>query len=132
MGNCYKNSKLPIYLVLNEYHFTLLFSKQKFGEDDLNSDALKSNKTSETNKFDLFYYDGLLGQDHEIRLTIGKHLCLIYKTLNIITFLDANPKDDSAVSVLSETNEVICPIECIIRTKWPAATVDWNGSSKIF
>lgn len=72
MGNCYKNSKLPIYLVLNEYHFTLLFSKQKFGDDDANTDNSKVNQANKSNKFDLFYYDGLLGQDHEIRLTIGK------------------------------------------------------------
>lgn len=59
--------------MLNEYHFTLLFSKVKVGEDDSSTNILKNNKSSETNKFDLFYYDGLLGQDHEIRLTIGNY-----------------------------------------------------------
>lgn len=60
-----------MFVVLSDYHFTLLFSKQKVGElEKGKSTALVSSNDGTV--FDLFYYDGLLEQDQEIRLTIGQ------------------------------------------------------------
>ncbi|KAI2796969.1 hypothetical protein BLOT_015612 [Blomia tropicalis] len=106
VGSCYKNPKLPIYVVLNEYHFTLLFSKHK--SNDLET---KPNPINGLTCFDLYYYDGLLGQDQEICLTI-----------------DVDNSNNSCEDNSSNSS----PIEFVIRTKWPNASIDWNGSEKLF
>ena len=124
VGVCYKNPILPIFIVLSDYHFTLLFSKQQQimfnngqDDDDILFTEIKQNKSYNENRsstkyndnkieinnininnkgsrsmkqhhhyqqeqkiakkickaFDLYYYDGLVGQNQEIRLTIGKN-----------------------------------------------------------
>ena len=69
----------------------------------------KAPETLEDSVFDLYYYDELAKQDEEIRLTItigAKH--------EKITEGDMAP-----------------PLEDTIRTNWPGASVDWNGSDRI-
>ena len=63
-----------MFVVLSDYHFTLLFSKQKVGEleNSLKRKSAAPVSSNEGTVFDLFYYDGLLEQDQEIRLTIGQ------------------------------------------------------------
>lgn len=58
VGSYYKDPKYPIWIVLSESHFSVLFSKSFM--------AL----APEDEKFDLFYYDGLNKQEEEVRLTI--------------------------------------------------------------
>lgn len=58
VGSYYKDPKYPIWIVLSESHFSVLFSKSFL--------AL----APEDEKFDLFYYDGLNKQEEEVRLTI--------------------------------------------------------------
>ncbi|XP_023323183.1 probable ubiquitin carboxyl-terminal hydrolase MINDY-4 [Eurytemora carolleeae] len=57
-------------------------------------------------KFDLFYYDGLGRQDGIIRLTVNT--------------------DEGAGGPLNPY-----PLEHCIRTRWPGASVDWNGSDPL-
>ncbi|XP_063964992.1 probable ubiquitin carboxyl-terminal hydrolase MINDY-4 [Lytechinus pictus] len=59
--------------------------------------------------FDLYYYDGLAKQQEEIRLTI----------------------DTTQTCPASDDDELIPPLEHCIRTKWPEAVVNWNGSEPI-
>ncbi|XP_072142649.1 probable ubiquitin carboxyl-terminal hydrolase MINDY-4 [Dermacentor andersoni] len=58
VGSYYKDPKYPIWIVLSDSHFSVLFSKSFL--------AL----SPEDEKFDLFYYDGLNKQEEEVRLTI--------------------------------------------------------------
>ncbi|XP_049518876.1 probable ubiquitin carboxyl-terminal hydrolase MINDY-4 [Dermacentor silvarum] len=58
VGSYYKDPKYPIWIVLSESHFSVLFAKSFL--------AL----APEDEKFDLFYYDGLNKQEEEVRLTI--------------------------------------------------------------
>mmetsp|Transcript_36008 Transcript_36008/g.64451 ORF Transcript_36008/g.64451 Transcript_36008/m.64451 type:complete len:765 (-) Transcript_36008:1343-3637(-) len=69
----------------------------------------KAPETLEDSVFDLYYYDELAKQEEEIRLTItigAKH--------EKITEGDMAP-----------------PLEDTIRTKWPGASINWNGSDRI-
>lgn len=60
VGSYYKTPKYPIWVVCSESHFSVLFALRK---DILNDWKAES-------KFDLYYYDGLAGQNEQIRLTI--------------------------------------------------------------
>ncbi|XP_071505991.1 probable ubiquitin carboxyl-terminal hydrolase MINDY-4 [Diadema antillarum] len=60
-------------------------------------------------RFDLYYYDGLANQQEEIRLTI----------------------DTCQPCLTSDSEDLVPPLEHCIRTKWPEASVDWNGSEPI-
>ena len=61
--------------------------------------------------FDLYYYDELGMQEESIRLTI-------------------DPYPESIKE--SKYNSEDPPLECCIRTKWPGASIDWNGSDVIY
>ncbi|XP_077513966.1 putative ubiquitin carboxyl-terminal hydrolase MINDY-4 [Amblyomma americanum] len=58
VGSYYKDPKYPIWMVLSESHFSVLFSKSFV--------ALAPGDET----FDLFYYDGLNKQEEEVRLTV--------------------------------------------------------------
>lgn len=97
VGSNYKSPSKPIWLVCSESHFSILFSKEA--------------NISRGSQFDLHYYDGLAGQDDEIKLTI---------TLN-----------ENIFSRFDDSKAAISPIECVIRTKWKSALIDWNGMQPI-
>eukprot|EP00057_Strongylocentrotus_purpuratus_P007696 XP_011662170.1 PREDICTED: protein FAM188B [Strongylocentrotus purpuratus] len=59
--------------------------------------------------FDLYYYDGLAKQQEEIRLTV----------------------DTTQTCPPADGDDLIPPLEHCIRTKWPEAVVNWNGSEPI-
>lgn len=58
VGSYYKDPEYPIWIVLSESHFSVLFSKSRV--------ALNPGEQV----FDLYYYDGLNNQEEEIRLTV--------------------------------------------------------------
>ncbi|XP_064456577.1 probable ubiquitin carboxyl-terminal hydrolase MINDY-4 [Ornithodoros turicata] len=58
VGSHYKDPKFPIWLVLSESHFSVLFSKTRTA-------LCPSGR-----QFQLYYYDGLNKQEEEIKLTI--------------------------------------------------------------
>jgi len=60
---------------------------------------------NDSNLFDLWYYDGLANQDEEIRLTVR---------------CNANVPEDNE-------DDLVPPLNRVIRTKWPGAEIDWNG-----
>ncbi|RHY32799.1 hypothetical protein DYB32_002223 [Aphanomyces invadans] len=61
--------------------------------------------------FDLFYYDGLANQDEVIRLTIQP------------LGLPGKPEKASA----HQGGDLTPPLNLVIQTKWPRATVDWHS-----
>lgn len=58
VGSYYKDPKYPIWIVLSENHFSVLFAKSFV--------ALEPGEE----RFDLFYYDGMNKQEEEVRLTL--------------------------------------------------------------
>ena len=68
--------------------------------------------SSETSNLpmDLYYYDGLAGQSSPIRLTLHHGDALEHGTV---------PHDSMP------------PLDCVIRTRWPCVTVNWNDTEPI-
>ncbi|XP_022080106.1 probable ubiquitin carboxyl-terminal hydrolase MINDY-4 [Acanthaster planci] len=60
-------------------------------------------------RFDLYYYDGLSKQQDEIRLSI----------------------DTTQSCPEHQEEDLVPPLEHCIRTKWPDAVVNWNGTEPI-
>lgn len=94
VGSNLKSPSLPIWIVCSESHFSVLFSK--------------GNMVSSNEVFDLFYYDGLINQETEIKLTI-----------------------DTGSQHVDGNTDLISPIEHCIRTKWENAHVNWNGTEPL-
>lgn len=61
--------------------------------------------------FNIFYYDQLGMQEDSIRLTIDPHPDYMME---------------------GKTNMEDPPLESVIRTKWPGASIDWNDSEVIY
>eukprot|EP00741_Cyanophora_paradoxa_P000404 tig00000404_g395.t1 len=103
VGKNYKIPSYPIWVICSESHYTVLFSLDRRLVDEARAPPAR---------FDLFYYDELARQDEEIRLTID--------TRGPAPTVDLNSKTD-----------LTPPIENCIRTKWPTAKVDWNGTEPL-
>eukprot|EP00743_Colponemidia_sp_Colp-15_P006245 GILK01006719.1.p1 GENE.GILK01006719.1~~GILK01006719.1.p1 ORF type:complete len:652 (-),score=85.85 GILK01006719.1:95-2050(-) len=63
--------------------------------------------SAQARQFDLFYFDGLGRQDEEIRLSVS---------------LGTKPH-----TALRKVEDMVPPIDECIISKWPTASVDWNG-----
>ncbi|CAN0425080.1 unnamed protein product, partial [Laminaria digitata] len=68
-------------------------------------------------RFDLEYYDGLGRQDEVICLTVDQRLG------------GHGPPPPTAED--EANGALVAPLDLVIRTRWPAATVDWNGLDPI-
>lgn len=101
VGTNLKTPRYPIWIVCSESHFSVLFSLDR---------ALMTNWTAER-MFNLYYYDGLAHQDEEVKLTVH-------------TMTSEKPPQDP-------DDDLIPPLEHCIRTKWPDALVDWNGTEPL-
>lgn len=71
-------------------------------------------KPNGSSTIDLIYYDELAKQEHDIILTLEQG-----------QFSEADRK------AMEKAGKAIVPLEAVIRTKWPTATVNWNGRTKI-
>merc|ERR1711916_271027 len=100
VGNNLKNPEYPIWVVVSESHYTVLFSTDR--------DLL--TRWQSQDRFDLFYFDQLAKQDEEIRLTVD-------------TLSDQGVPD--------ENKDLVPPLEHVIRTHWPDAAIEWNGSEPL-
>ncbi|XP_023222960.1 probable ubiquitin carboxyl-terminal hydrolase MINDY-4 [Centruroides sculpturatus] len=90
VGKNLKNPNFPVWIVLSESHFSVLF-------------ATSLEETKSGRLFHLFYYDGLLNQNEEIRLTV-----------------------DPMFNYVSNEDDLVSPIDHCIRTKWNGAKISWN------
>jgi len=100
VGTFLKCPRYPIWVICSESHFSVLFAKDP---------AVCDNNANGLNKFDLYYYDGLLHHEDEIKLTISV----------------------SNIQPEAYSNDLIPPIDLCIRTKWKDAHVDWNGTEPL-
>ena len=96
VGEYCKSPKYPIWVVCSESHYTIIFS-------------LKHIHIDQKNDFDLFFYDGLANQQHELRLTLS-------------------PNDQKKKI---NTTALVSPIENCLKTKWPSMKIDWNGTDPL-
>ena len=96
VGAALKSPRYPIWLICSESHYTVLFAT--------------STRQISTRSFELFYYDELIQQQEEIRLTV-----------------DLTHAEDALRS-----KDLEPPLNDCIRTKWgKAARIDWNGTEPI-
>ncbi|XP_064647724.1 probable ubiquitin carboxyl-terminal hydrolase MINDY-4 isoform X2 [Lineus longissimus] len=100
VGTFMKTPIYPIWVICSESHFSVLFSLNKQLVNDWKAER----------QFDLYYYDGLMRQEEEIKLSID----------TTGRFYEA-PSDE----------DLVPPLEHCIRTKWPEAAIDWNGAEPI-
>ncbi|KAL4110622.1 hypothetical protein PRIC1_002313 [Phytophthora ramorum] len=99
VGSHLKQPRVNIWVVCSESHYSVLFVADPRSLED---------RAWETRpRVDLLYYDGLANQDEEIQLTV----------------------DTLAVEqhTMASHDDLIPPLNLVLRTKWPRATVDWNG-----
>ncbi|POM70452.1 Hypothetical protein PHPALM_13108 [Phytophthora palmivora] len=99
VGSYLKQPRVNIWVVCSESHYSVLFAADPR--------ALEDRELETRSNIDLLYYDGLANQDEEIHLTVD--------TLTL--------EPSATVS----HDDLIPPLNLVIRTKWPRATVDWNG-----
>lgn len=99
VGSFLKQPRCNIWVVCSESHYSVLSTAEP--------NALENSSFSSRPALDLLYYDGLANQDEEIRLSV----------------------DTSALpeAVTANHDDLVPPIDLVIRTKWPRASVDWNG-----
>ncbi|KAG7396018.1 hypothetical protein PHYBOEH_002890 [Phytophthora boehmeriae] len=100
VGSYLKQPRFNIWVVCSESHYSVLFVADR--------DALEDQALADRRTVDLLYYDGLANQDEEIRLSVD--------TLAL--------PDQSATA---SHKDLVPPLNLVIRTKWPRASVDWNG-----
>jgi len=105
VGDFLKSPRRPVWIVYSESHYTVLFSLDPNVVDDDACPAL----------FDLFYWDGLGGQDEPIRLTVDR-----------FGFSAKHKPPDP-----NDPRALIPPLDLVIRTKWPFAAVDWHHTDPI-
>ena len=108
VGDFAKKPKVPVWVVYNESHYTLLFSKER---GKLLDRCLEKSGSPEAEEFDLFFWDQQ-GQEEEIRLSI---LC------------------DPMPLPAMRKGQLIPFLNRIIRTMpyWELAKVDWNGTEPL-
>lgn len=74
--------------------------------------------------FTLMYYDGLANQEQPIKLTVSKALQS-----------DGIAKHDQTGKVQQKgttaSDSLVPPLEHVLHTKWPEATVHWSGCEPI-
>lgn len=99
----YEYMKVGSYFKNSTYPIWVVCSESHYSI--LFSEETQLVETS-VSKFDLYYYDGLARQEEPIRLTVD-------------------------TTVASETSELIPPLNLVIQTKWPNASIDWNSSDPI-
>ncbi|CAE7863342.1 Mindy4 [Symbiodinium sp. KB8] len=101
VGSFFKNPRYPVWVVCSESHYSVLF-----GLDPALTKGIPSKA------FDLYYYDPLGKQEEVYRLTVDPH--------------PQPPPDPEQLNSIHNP-----PIDHVIRTRWPGAVVDWNGSEAL-
>ncbi|KAK1932504.1 putative ubiquitin carboxyl-terminal hydrolase MINDY-4 [Phytophthora citrophthora] len=99
VGSYLKQPLVNVWVVCSESHYSVLFAADPRSLEDR---ALATQP-----KLHLLYYDGLANQDEEICLTV-----------------DTMALEEQ--SSLASHDDLIPPLNLVIKTKWPRATVDWN------
>ncbi len=110
-----KDPILPIWVVCSESHFTVLY--------EVDSHHRQIPSTASGTALTLMYYDGLANQEQPIKLTVGSALPSTAAALA--------KHDQTSYGQQSSDDALVPPLEHVLHTKWPKATVHWNGSEPI-
>eukprot|EP01047_Picozoa_sp_COSAG01_P056645 COSAG01_NODE_6448_length_3661_cov_5.199607_4_plen_130_part_00 len=114
--------ELPIFVICSESHYSVLFGVDR---------SLCATKIT-VEPFDLYYYDELGRQDERIRCDSARcNVCIIMVlpmgTLTTARSLTVDPEPATPPT----THDLTPPLEHCIRTRWPGASVDWNGTDEL-
>ncbi|CAB1097973.1 unnamed protein product [Ectocarpus sp. CCAP 1310/34] len=159
VGDRLKNPETPIWVVCSESHYSVLFSVDSAivpapqptiatredserqlaggsggataksvpaagrsgrgnGGSAASGHGSCGRETDGAEAFDLEYYDGLGRQDETIRLTVDQRH-------------DGGDGSPPLTTDNEANDALIPPLDLVIRTRWPEATVDWNGTDPI-
>ena len=78
----------------------------------------------EAGSAEMHYYDELGRQDEGVVLTLTMDADAVEACAG------RDPNDDAEAAAAWKENSVP-PLELVLRTRWPAARVDWNGTDPI-
>lgn len=101
----YQNLKVGEYCKSPKYPIWVICSESHYTV----AFGLQQIASNSSAPFDIFYYDGLANQQQEIRLTL---------------IPNAGKKK-------SNSQDLGSPIENCLKTKWPTAKLDWNGTEAL-
>lgn len=104
VGARLKEPKKPIWVVCSESHFSVLFCTDEPGI---------ARMSEAGGGVDLWYYDELAKQDAPIRLSVTWD------------------RTAAPLAIQDFDKDMTPPLEHCIRTRWPAAQVNWNGTDPI-
>jgi ubiquitin carboxyl-terminal hydrolase MINDY-3/4 len=116
VGQHYKEPRQPIFVVCSESHYSVLFSTAR--------EMASLPGRAEVGSFEMHYYDELGRQDEEVIMT----LTVDAEALEANAAKDPN---DAAAAAAAWKENAVPPLELVLRTRWPAARVDWNGTDPI-
>nr|CCA14514.1 conserved hypothetical protein [Albugo laibachii Nc14] len=102
VGSFLKSPEYNIWVICSESHYSVLF---------MPFPHILSRKYDNCGEFDLFYYDALANQEETIRLTVTK--------------------SSEQCEPLGEKDELIPPLDLVIRTKWPSRKISWNDTDPL-
>jgi hypothetical protein len=142
VGEYLKNPHLPIFIVCSESHFTTMFSTDREILSKTSNKRNGAQSLPSIKAFDLVYYDQLAGQDAEIKLTIQMSTSrygLEYTIDGGAGRVGGKPviTPNSAASSAptgkgkKEEDDLIPPLELVLRTRWSECNVDWNGTEPL-
>lgn len=100
VGLTLKRPSAPVWLCYMESHYSLAFAPRPAG-------AMPSAEQGQT--FEVVYYDQLANQDEEIVISV----C---------------PRPPPGAPAAEHEYGLVPPLEETLRTLWPKASFDWNGS----
>lgn len=103
VGSNLKDPRHPIWVLCSESHYSVMFSPDQ--------SVLQNNAAPVV---DVHYYDQLGRQDTMYRLSI-----------------ETRPAQPFQAEAAEKANDLTPPIDHVIRTRWPGAQVDWNGSDPL-
>eukprot|EP01138_Halocafeteria_seosinensis_P005154 gb/GECG01005269.1/.p1 GENE.gb/GECG01005269.1/~~gb/GECG01005269.1/.p1 ORF type:complete len:1018 (+),score=140.62 gb/GECG01005269.1/:1-3054(+) len=113
VGNYLKRPRYPIWIICSESHYTTVFSPPRAlikANVVCDKDACE-HEPNNVVPLELHYWDGLARQDEPIKFTLSpsEELARAEKTTAVGADLD------------------VPPLNLVLRTRWPACSVDWNG-----
>ena len=137
VGEDLKRPLAPIWIVYSESHFSVLWAEDRrvllepiaaedaekhYADSSRDADAAISLSSSSYSNasFDLHYWDQLSVDDGPLRLTVDP---TVYGTHSEAS----RPPPPS----IHDADNLIPPLDVTIRTRWPGAGIDWNGSEPI-
>lgn len=135
VGSHYKRPLMPIYVVQSESHYTCLWAKDANAPaPDIHPEGERLPGDPEPGAYGEAGYDDD-DEDKPVQLSTGEAFDLCY-------FDQMAERDDAVTLTLRRAPESAggappsgaghgAPLELVVLSRWPSATVDWNGEEVI-